>query len=301
MGKRAAVAMHCAAVSPSNTMFFRIFLPWASTRGAIRRTGCASFKEMHRLLRDRYVTVANIPDERYESNASILATEMNASDERARVEIGLSTRDRAKPEVYMISVLILIAGLVIGFVAGSSIEEAPFTALPAPPSMGDCQAGTMTALNMKQPPTPETLREVVDYCYSSIYGQGLLNDFAVRELTYRQQYRTNHVLMWLVVGVAISGVLLAGVQLLTSYRLASALNLLPTSDSEIILRHNQVALKSSVTGLVILLISFAFFLIFVLYIYRFEKPEHQSGPPLVTAPTLPQGGLGPPKPSAVGP
>jgi hypothetical protein len=235
------------------------------------------------------------------SDASILAAEMNASDKPARTEISFSRSSRWKPEIYMISVVILIVGLVIGFFAGSSIQEAPFTALPASPSMADCQAGTIKLLDLKQPPKPETLREVVEYCYSSLYSQGLLNDFAVRELTYRQQYRANHVLMWLVVGVAISGVLLAGVQLLTSYRLASALNVLPTSDSEISLKHNQIALKSSVTGLAILVISFAFFLIFVLYIYRFEKPGHESGPPVVTGPTLPQGGLGPPKPGAVAP
>jgi hypothetical protein len=102
--------------------------------------------------------------------------------------------------------------------------------------------------------------------------------------------------MWMVVAVTFSGVLLAGLQLWASYQLAAASRTtLHANDGEFILKRDQLVLKSSITGLFILLVSFCFFLVFVFYVYRFEAPADRinsiSLPPM---PTLPMGGLGPP-------
>ena len=122
----------------------------------------------------------------------------------------------------------------------------------------------------------------------------MLSDFAIRRLDFFQQYRANGVFMLLVVVVTVSGVVLAGVQLWASYQLAAANKTLPdVGNGEMILRGNQLVLRSSITGLFILLISFCFFLVFVLYVYRLETPaDNHSIPP--TIPTLSMGGLGPP-------
>ena len=101
--------------------------------------------------------------------------------------------------------------------------------------------------------------------------------------------------MWMVVAVTFSGVLLAGLQLLASYQLAIANKTsMDANNGEIIVKRDQVVLRSSITGLFILLISFCFFLVFVFYVYRFETLDENTNltsPPLST---LPMGGLGPP-------
>jgi hypothetical protein len=188
--------------------------------------------------------------------------------------------------------LAAILGFAIGLLAGASGRDAPFATGPEPLSMTQCITTTLTVLDLKQAPTPEILHQVLGYCYSLTRSQGLLKDFAVRELNFIQQYRANGVLMWMVVAITVSGVFLAGVQLMASYQLAGSNQASPAT--ELSWRHDRVVLKSSITGLFILLISFAFFLVFVFYVYRFEKLENHNAQAPQPAPTLPMGGLGPP-------
>ena len=168
---------------------------------------------------------------------------------------------------------------------------------PDQPSMSQCVADTISLLAQKNPPTSEVLRDARDHCYSLIQAQEILSDFAIRKLNFFQQYRANGVLMWMVVAVTLSGVLLAGLQLWSSYQLSAASKASLTADNgELIVRRDQLVLKSSVTGLFILLISFCFFLIFVFYVYRFETPADRNNSISPPISTLPMGGLGPPPP-----
>jgi hypothetical protein len=198
--------------------------------------------------------------------------------------------------------LAAIAGFLIGLLVGYSVSEIPVARQPEPPSMSQCVADTLSLFGLKSSPTAETLRDAREHCYSLIQSQGLLSDFAIRKLNFFQQYRGNGVLLWMVVAVTFSGVLLAGLQLCASYQLA-ILNKasLDSGDSELVLKRDQLVLKSSITGLFILLISFCFFLVFVLYIYRLEplrNPDDPASPPVLT---LPLGGLGPAPPAQESP
>lgn len=199
-------------------------------------------------------------------------------------------------------VVAAIAGLLFGCLIGYSVSGMPITSQPELPSMGQCVSDTLNLFGQKSVPTPESLRDAREHCYSLIQAQGLLNDFAIRKLNFFQQYRANGVLMWMVVAVTISGVLLAGLQLWASYQLALANKTsLDANNGQLVLKTNQLALKSSITGLFILLISFCFFLVFVFYVYRFETLDDRTNPASQQGPVLPMGGLGPPPPAQVEP
>lgn len=75
------------------------------------------------------------------------------------------------------------------------------------------------------------------------------------------------------------GVVLAGVQLLASYKLAlNGRGELAGGGSEIGYSANSVSFKSSVIGLTILAMSFAFFLVFVMNVYEIREISSDRGP-----------------------
>ena len=182
--------------------------------------------------------------------------------------------------------------MLIGLYVGSSIGNPPIANQPDLQSMNQCLADTLSLQGQKNEPAFAVLREAREHCYSLINAQGLLNDYAIRKLNFYQQFRANGVLMWMVVAVTFSGVLLAALQLMASYQMAAAKGIqLPAEAGELTVQHDRLVLKSSVTGLFILLISFCFFLVFVFYVYKFETPTDQSSPPSLSASTLPTGEL----------
>jgi hypothetical protein len=96
----------------------------------------------------------------------------------------------------------------------------------------------------------------------------------------------------MVVLITISGVALAGLQLAASYRLAVIRGTEFATASELVLnKSGDLVLKSSVTGLFILIISFAFFLVFVLYVYDIKERRIESGSPAASD-SQAQGGYG---------
>lgn len=150
---------------------------------------------------------------------------------------------------------------------GASAQSAP---ADSQTSMTECTGKILDRLKLKDPPSLEDIKRSTEICYSLLREQGLLKDFSVRALNYEQQYRSNGILLWMVVVITISGVILAGLQLLASYRLAVASGSNVGADSQLTLARDQIALKSSVTGLAVMLLSFAFFLVFVRYVYKIE-------------------------------
>jgi len=188
-----------------------------------------------------------------------------------------------------------LTGLAVGLFLGYSTSDLPIPKQPDVPSMSQCVADTGGLFGQKKLQTSEAFRDARDHCYSLIQAQGVLNDFAIRKLNFYQQYRANGILMWMVVAVTISGVLLAAFQMWAAYQLTGTNNTsLQQSNIELTVRRNQIVMKTSITGIFILLLSLCFFLVFVIYVYRFENVTDQnSGAPPV-GPMLPMGGLGPP-------
>jgi hypothetical protein len=190
-----------------------------------------------------------------------------------------------------------LLSFVVGLFAGASVRDTPIVSSSPPPSMNQCTTDTVATLQPNQTPSPDTFREAREHCYSLLHTHELLKDFASRELNFLQQYRANGVLMWMVVVVTISGVLLAGLQLLAAYELARANRKFPMGNGEFSIKRDRVVLKSSIVGLFILVMSFAFFLVFVFYVYRFEHLDNPTTTLRPQTPTLPMGGLGPPVPT----
>jgi hypothetical protein len=200
------------------------------------------------------------------------------------------------PSMFGIVIILAAAGMVTAVLAWNS-RGAPDISVQKPSSMSECIPNTLKLVTKDPVSTPELVKFAKEHCYSLIRSQELLNNFYVFDMAYVQQYQTNPVLLWLVVGVTVSGVILAALQLLAAFQLAMTKDQDIEGGGAMSVKRNEIALKSSVTGLFILLMSFAFFLVFVLNVYRIEPLKDQERlPPQVRV--LPDGKLDGP-PSAV--
>jgi hypothetical protein len=144
-----------------------------------------------------------------------------------------------------------------------------------------------------------TLYDLNLFCYNSIGSQLRIDSDRIRLDTFVFQRNENIVLLYMVVLLTISGVVLAGLQLLASYRLALAgRGELAGGGSEIAYSATSVSFKSSVIGLTILALSFAFFLVFIVYVYDLREigadgasrpaaPAQQQPTPTRLMPVLP--------------
>ncbi len=103
-------------------------------------------------------------------------------------------------------------------------------------------------------------------CGNQIFNGLCLDDFVIRRDKFIRQEFDERVNLWLVVAITFSGVVLAALQLFMAYNLTvSGKDALP-KDSELALESGKLSLKSSVTGLAILALSLAFFIVYVKYI-----------------------------------
>lgn len=169
--------------------------------------------------------------------------------------------------------------LLIGYVIGAAQT---ITAPPSDPglTMASCVAdhGTRIATDANQ--TFLNQIRALDLCARLLEAHYRLHDFNIRRIKFLQQRYDEFIMLWMVVVITISGVALAAVQLAVSYRLAGKTSADPLGQAtEITVEQNRLVFKSSVTGLAILVISFAFFLVFVLEIFviREINPEKMEG------------------------
>jgi hypothetical protein len=178
--------------------------------------------------------------------------------------------------------------LTRGYAQETEKTESPVSAFGS--SMPGCTAKVLGILKSSERPTNDDLNNSAHICYTLLYREKQLNEFSIRSQAYEQQYSSNYVLLWMVVIITVSGVILAGLQLLASYRLSIASGNSLAESNELSLARNQIVLKSSVTGLFVLLLSFAFFLVFVKYVYKIEDPgPHANLPPgTIDAPLTPK-------------
>jgi hypothetical protein len=128
------------------------------------------------------------------------------------------------------------------------------------------------------------LYDLNGFCYNSIGTQLMIDQEKIRRDNFVFQRNENVVLLYMVVLITISGVVLAGVQLLASYKLALAGHgELAGGGSEINYSASSVSFKSSVIGLTILAMSFAFFLVFVIYVYQMTEISSAKTPAVQTS------------------
>ncbi len=125
----------------------------------------------------------------------------------------------------------------------------------------------------------ETHSSQISFCYAKIHNQGLLNDFMLRRHSFQTQHFADVVLLWMVVFITLSGIALAALQLLGSFRLASAFG--PEGaglavNQSLTIENGKIALRSSVTGLFILLISLGFFYLYIAFVYKIQIVDDRS-------------------------
>jgi hypothetical protein len=184
-------------------------------------------------------------------------------------------------------------------------RQPPQAAMEIPLRVHDCRVEVRNAIN-KDRVTTEVWEQISNVCYMQVRGEAMLADFNIRRSNLINQQSEGRIVLWMVVAITISGVALAGLQLLAAYRLAGSGKGEFAASQEITLEQNRISLKSSVTGLMILVISFAFFMVYVVWVYtakelRQEFPEtavHRSLP--VDTPLTTTGGYGPPPTTSVG-
>jgi hypothetical protein len=132
-------------------------------------------------------------------------------------------------------------------------------------------------------------------CGNQIYNSMYFADFNIRREKFVRQELDERVNLWMVVCITVSGVLLAGIQLFMSYRLALTGRAEFAKDTTLLAEQGKISLQSSVTGVIILVISLAFFFVYVKWIYTIEEFQMQRPDNLrPQVQMLPGGSLGPP-------
>jgi hypothetical protein len=109
--------------------------------------------------------------------------------------------------------------------------------------------------------------------FDDIGSQLGLDQEQIRRNTFLFQSTENVVLLYMVVVITFSGVMLAGVQFIASYKLAASGRGTLPGESKISYSPSsgKMSFKSSVIGLTILAFSFVFFLVFVKDIYPLKE------------------------------
>jgi hypothetical protein len=117
-------------------------------------------------------------------------------------------------------------------------------------------------------------------CYARVNEEDTLAEFGIRRGAFLNQQTETGILMWLVVLITISGVLLAGIQLLAGFKLAMRGKAAFEQGGQISLEANKLSLNSSVAGVLILAISLGFFYIFAkeIYLIRVQGEDTMSPP-----------------------
>lgn len=171
--------------------------------------------------------------------------------------------------------ILLTAGLTLLTVVFRTADVRNPTTVDEITRLASCRA---TVFGVIKPDRTELglLEQISNLCYTQVRGESLLADFNIRRTNFLQQQSQGNVIMWMVVAITLSGVVLAGIQLLAAYRLASAGQGDFNQPGEITLQQNKISLKSSVTGLMILTVSFAFFLVYIIWVYTIH--DVQSAP-----------------------
>ncbi len=144
-----------------------------------------------------------------------------------------------------------------------------------------------------------TFEAIADICYDQVRGEAVLQDFQMRRTSLSGQTIDGKIILWMVIVITLSGVALAAFQLYVAYQLAAGTGGALTSEQHVFdLEKGKISMKSSVTGLMILAVSLAFFIVYVAWVYtakelRQERPDEASRP-VVVGKLLEFGGLGTP-------
>ena len=109
--------------------------------------------------------------------------------------------------------------------------------------------------------------QIANHCIGVVSNSYSLQDYDVRRTSFIEQYHESQFVLWLVIGITISGVVLAGIQLVSAYNMSLMLGKSAFDAISLGFDAKSISLGTTVSGLVILAMSFAFFLVYVIYVY----------------------------------
>jgi hypothetical protein len=164
------------------------------------------------------------------------------------------------------ALFILIQTVLIPFFSKGEISPGPDSSIITS-VQHRCINSTITRLNLETVDI-NVYTGIWNLCGAEGFNALSLEDFRIRHEKFVRQELDERVTLALVVGITISGVVMAAVQLYMSYRLAQAAHSTELSkDTSFTIETGKIAFKSSVIGLAILSLSLAFFFIYVKWIY----------------------------------
>jgi hypothetical protein len=181
------------------------------------------------------------------------------------------------------TVIALAAGLLYSVFRPS--EQSPSRVAWDYPEYSTCEKEVLSELHFENV-NFLVLQNTSALCFAKLQDQSYISIFDVNRSKYVEQNFEDRILLWMVVAITLSGVILSGLQLAASFRLAADGKAEFVRDSNITLQKDQLSVKSSVTGLLILLISLGFFIIYVKYVYKIDNASDvASAPPIMQSMT----------------
>lgn len=173
--------------------------------------------------------------------------------------------------------LVLIIGLLAGWTGRQFTlleRSVPDVEIPATHSISTCVEKRATpAIQTANMPLA---REHLTICIEEVSRHLELNDFQIRRMKFMSQYYAEKVSLWMVVFVTVAGVFLSAFQLWTSYTIAKSTAGQGTDSHEVTLETGRIIIKSSAIGLMVLFTSLAFFLVFVINVYKLEEVKQET-------------------------
>jgi hypothetical protein len=182
-------------------------------------------------------------------------------------------RHRLTPAVWIWSFALASLAVVIGaWTVSKSYISHTALELNEPKRVAECRQGILAELRAAKTPLDlKSLAGVHGLCYAEVNEEDMLDDYGIRSSAYLNQQLQTTILLWMVVAITFSGVILAGVQLVAGYRLASAGKAGFDVGGSVGVEKDKLSVSSSVTGVLILAISLLFFYVFVHDVYLIKE------------------------------
>ena len=176
----------------------------------------------------------------------------------------------------------LIIILLHGWRADSKRNMAPLVSTAQEKRIADCKKESLNQLELKSIGI-QILNEVQSLCFARIGEEDELSEYGTRRNAYLIQQSETTVLMWMVVIITISGVVLAAIQLIASFKFAAAGKANLGQETNINIEAHKLSISSSVSGILILVVSLCFFYVFTMQIYSIRDDEQKRS---ITPPAL---------------
>jgi hypothetical protein len=167
----------------------------------------------------------------------------------------------------LVFVLVICSVFIIG-----RWEAPPAVSAPSPTeSLYTCIGSTIKALG-KVNFDFNGYNQIWELCGQQLQALDSLRDYDVRKEKFEKQESEETIILFMVVIITLSGICLAAFQLWAAYKMTTAgIGEEFSKESSIAMEYNKISVKSSTTGLLILVVSLAFFFIYVRWVYAIQE------------------------------